>query len=63
VGPLSLSLPMNLGSTDGPLSPTLSPSEGERENHPQLPGESRFRGRVPARAGEGPPANSPRFHG
>ena len=28
-------LPMKLGSIDGPLTPALSPSEGERGNHPQ----------------------------
>jgi hypothetical protein len=30
----------------GPLTPAISPSEGERENRRQLPGESRSRGRV-----------------
>jgi nucleoside-diphosphate-sugar epimerase len=30
---------------DGPLSPTLSPSEGERGNHRQLSGKPRFMGR------------------
>ena len=29
----------------GPLSPTLSPSEGERGNPRQLSGEPRFRGK------------------
>jgi len=29
-------------SKDGPLTPTLSPSEGERGNRGQLPVESRF---------------------
>jgi len=29
----------------GPLTPALSPSEGERENRRQLSGETRFRGR------------------
>jgi hypothetical protein len=34
-----------LHGQDGPLSPTLSPSEGERGNRRQVSGEPRFRGR------------------
>ncbi len=30
---------------DGPLTPALSPSEGERGNHRQVSGEARFMGR------------------
>jgi hypothetical protein len=33
----------------GPLTPALSPSEGERKNRRQLSGEARFMGRVAAR--------------
>jgi hypothetical protein len=36
-----------------PLTPTLSPSEGERRNRRQTYGESGFMGNVLFRAGEG----------
>jgi putative protease len=41
------------GIHDRPLTPTLSPSEGERENRRQLADEQRFMVGVPASAGEG----------
>jgi Rad3-related DNA helicase len=37
---------------NGPLSPTLSPSEGEREKQRQLSGEARIKGRMPFRGSE-----------
>ena len=37
---------------NGPLTPALSPSEGERGNGPQLSSKARFMGRV-AEAGRG----------
>jgi hypothetical protein len=37
---------------DGPLTPALSPSEGERENRRQLCGKPRFMGRVGVRGNE-----------
>jgi Rad3-related DNA helicase len=50
---------------DGPLTPALSPSEGEREKRRQLSDESRIRGRMPFRASEmataGPPSTTRDF--
>src|ERR1039457_4135918 len=45
--------PNGLTGKDGPLSPSLSPSEGERGNTRQRSGESGFMGRMPANSGEG----------
>ena len=43
---------VTVSSKGGPLTPALSPSEGERENRRQLSGESRLMGReIPPSAG------------
>ena len=44
---------------DGPLSPTLSPSEGEREKRRQVSGAARLVDRAPFRAGQGLSASPP----